>query len=626
MCGVAGLLTSKDPANLEPTLRGMLAALRHRGPDDEGLAASRSGSWAIGLAATRLAILDLSPAGHQPMFDDAGRCIVYNGEIYNFKELREKLQPEPGGWRSGSDTEVILRGIAQRGLPWLQELRGMFAFAFWDPALHRLLLARDPFGIKPLYYCAAERFFAFSSEVRCLLRALPVPRRLDPGGLASFLSFGSVEEPLTLIQGVRSVPPGHWLTVDLSSGTPRISSGRWANAQDPAETAAGPTRPESARQVREALEDSVRCHLVSDVPVGAFLSGGVDSSAVVALMSHLSREKPRTFCVTFQEGAFSESAYAGTVARRYGTEHREVRLSEQDLLELLPKALRAMDQPTLDGINTYVVSKAAKEAGMRVILSGLGGDELFGGYPSFRRIRWSRWLQRIPQGARGAISHLASGLLRRSARVEKGCELLRSGMDPWDVYVASRRLFSPRTMQSLCPLLDGRPDPPAWAPAPEGQDPFHLLSSYEMSHYMVNTLLRDTDFMSMAHSLEVRVPFIDREVVEAVRSVPSAHQVDGQRPKPLLVDAVRDLLPPEIGSRPKAGFVLPFERWMCSSLRDEVHSALSDPAALAPLGLQPDVVKKVWLGFLRDPKAVGWARPWSLYVLARWSQLHGVTR
>lgn len=623
MCGIAGILLRKrEAAPLEGALDRMLAALRHRGPDDSGRTVIDAGEWRAGLGAARLSILDLTPAGHQPMAGPSGDWIAYNGEVYNHPDLRGRLETPPQGWKSSGDTEVLLHACRKWGEASPAQFRGMFGLAFWDGRRQELVLARDPLGIKPLYYFASPELLVFASEARAILGSGLVPRRLSRSGLRSYLSFGSVESPLTLVEGVRSLPPGHRGVVRLQEPSLRLRLSPFADPllEIPPEPAAD--RARSVRAVRAALEDSVRAHRISDVPVGTFLSGGIDSSALVALLHLSGARKTPTFTVTFDEPGFSEARFARIVAERFGTDHREIPLSDADLLGMLPEAVRSMDQPTMDGINTFIVSKAVHGAGIKAAFSGLGGDELFGGYPSFARIPFLQNLNRLPASLRRAMGKGLESVGKGRVKAEKLAELFQSAGSPWDLYRISRRLFSPQEIHSLLPK--GGEDLPAPPAVPEGSDPFSRIGLYEMRHYMVNTLLRDTDAMSMASSLEVRVPFLDREVLRAVLAVPSRHKADGSRPKPLLLDALEGQIPEEIRRRRKAGFVLPLERWMRSSLRSDLDASFSQPEALSRAGVQPVFAQNCWREFLRRPHSAGWARPWALHVLAAWCRLNRI--
>src|SRR5215217_1632300 len=381
MCSISGILsTGPIPTDLREAVRQMNAAQKHRGPDDHGLSTHEFRGGEVILGNTRLAIIDTSPAGHQPMTDpQTGNCITYNGETYNFNELRKEIG---GEWVSNTDTEVVLRAYRKWSVDAFRKMRGMFALAIWDKPKQTLLLARDPMGIKPLYYYAGKGHLIFASELRALLAGGLVPRRLSAAGVDSYLANGSVQTPLTIVEGVRQLLPGHYLRVKACGENIDVSEIEFAC---PKHEGAECSRDEAVARLRAELKESVRLHLVSDVPLGVFLSGGMDSSALVGLLSRVSDQQPKTFSVVFDEAAYTEAPFSRAVAERFNTDHSEIRLSEGRLLEILPSAIAAIDQPTMDGINTFVVSDAVKREGITVALSGLGGDELFAGYPSFRR-------------------------------------------------------------------------------------------------------------------------------------------------------------------------------------------------------------------------------------------------
>lgn len=680
MCGITGIFWPEaQQTDLEGRTLQMQCALGHRGPDDRGLFISKQGHCAM--AHTRLSVIDLSLAGHQPMSigeQDAKYWIAFNGEIYNYRELREELgvgnreQPSPvscprsdvrgqtssvpdlqspvsrPSWQSNTDTEVILRAYAKWGPECVQHLRGMFAFAIWDQAKQELFLARDPLGIKPLYYYQTKQSFLFASEIRALLASGLVPRKLSPNGLTSYLQYGSVQDPWTIIDGVRALRPGHSLVVGLANGVFRVADCHYA--KDLFESRVSPrpaSRSEAVANLRAKLEESVQMHLVSDVPLGAFLSGGIDSSAIVALMSRVTDRKPKTFSVVFEEAEFSEAVHARLVAKTFGTEHREIQLSEENLRGMLPSALETMDQPTMDGINTFVISKAVKDAGVTVALSGLGGDELFAGYPSFRRAQQLQKMTYVPRSLRRSASVLGRMLLNGSVRRQKFWDMVASDCSPYAACAISRQLFSSAEIEALTgreqrteirgqkseignaqsEIRNSSLAPDALLDSPCSMleaDLINAVSRYELTGYMANTLLRDTDQMSMAHALEVRVPFVDPAVVQYVLGLPGEWKMDARRPKPLLLDALGGLLPEEVWKRPKMGFTLPFQRWMRSSLVAELEGTLSVGHGLTLLGINSDYVRAVWNAFNKDPQQEPWSRPWALYVLKRWCEINGV--
>ena len=527
MCGIVGILarnTQLTPEVLENATR----SLAHRGPDDSGTVIIRETSpepVEVGLGSRRLAILDLSPLGHQPMQDPVtGNWIVFNGEIYNFRELRKELEDVGCEFRSHSDTEVILAAYRVWGESCLTRLGGMFAFALWDAPRKRLLLARDPMGIKPLYYHQSERTLVFASEVRTLLRTGLVPRRPDPTGVLSYLAFGSVYEPWTIAEGVMAVPPGHVLTAENGSVSSREY---WNPLQSFSRAEAGPQSGNgiaTADQLPTILRDAVLSHLVSDVPVGVFLSGGIDSSALVAILSH-NGVRANTFSLVFQEEEFNEGQYSREIARRFGTEHCEIPVSQHDTLAVLPEALSAMDQPTIDGINTYLVSAKTRAAGVKVALTGLGADEMFAGYSNFRRVPrmevFSKRFGRLRRLARRRLSASVALFAGKDDRSRRLVELAAGHDSIVHPYFLARTLFGAAEREVLfgkrasgARFEDSERDLEGVLRTSISRsstlDPVNRVSYLESHWYMRNTLLRDSDFMSMAHGLELRVPFLDR--------------------------------------------------------------------------------------------------------------------
>jgi len=557
-----------------------------------------------------------------------GSWIVFNGEIYNFHDLRQELEAKGVEFKSHSDTEVILAAYRVWGESCLARLGGMFAFALWDAPKKRLLLARDPMGIKPLYYHQSKQLFIFASEVRTLLQTGLIPRKIDLTGVLSYLTFGSVYEPWTMLAGVRSVPPGHVFTVENG-----VVSGReyWNPLQSAPRNGSSSENGAATAQLPFILRDAVLSHLVSDVPVGVFLSGGIDSSALVAVLAH-NGVRANTFSLVFAEEEFNEAQYSREVARRFGTEHHELPISQQDTLAALPDALRAMDQPTIDGINTYLVSAKTRAAGVKVALTGLGADEMFAGYSNFRRVprmeRFSKRFGCLPKFAHRPFAASLALFAGKGDRGRKLAELAAKGdsANPCFVhpYFLLRTLFGAAerqelfsasnfeaSQQSLDRLLQDS------VTASQFLDPVNRVSYLESTFYMRNTLLRDSDFMSMAHGLELRVPFLDRALVEACFSIPGNKKLQGASPKSLLLASLGVELPREVVNRPKRGFTLPFERWLRSEMQPVVEDTLRK-TDWAQTSISPAAVREVWKRFLAGETS--WSRPWSLFVLARWCQ------
>ena len=617
MCGIAGIVGRDGRANPAEAARAMAQAMAHRGPDDEGVAGFRAGQWAGALCARRLAIQDISPRGHQPMESPVTRAtIAFNGELYNVGELRDELAADGREFRGHSDTEVVLAAYDRWGRSFLDRLHGMFGLAVWDPRDETLLIARDRLGIKPIHlHQAADGGLVFASELNALLASGSVERRLSAAGVESFLSLGAVEEPLTILEGVTTLPAGHVAT--WHDG--RLETAEWWSLADAFDAPPAATeRGEATARLRELLDDAVHSHLVSDVPLGVFLSGGIDSSALVGLVSETAGP-PRTTSVVFPQQRWSEEPYIRQVAERFGTDHSQVELTDEAVLERVPRALAAMDQPSFDGVNTYIVSALAREAGLTVALSGVGSDELFGGYDTFQIARRLATLrERMPLGHSRAGGALVRRGMRDTDRARKlGAWIAGHGTS--SPYRLRRELFSP---DDRAALLSGLP---AYDPGTDASGGgFDAVSRLELEVYMRNVLLRDTDVMSMAHSLEVRVPFLDHRVVEFVAALPAElKERRGETPKPLLLGALGDLLPREIVHRPKMGFTLPFAAWLRGALRDEVRDVLLDPAAGGQAGelLGPAAVSGVWSRF--EAGKAEWVRPWSLYVLKKWAAQSG---
>jgi len=636
MCGIVGIVARKGSVALE-VLERATQSLAHRGPDDSGTVIVRESTpepVEIGLGNRRLAILDLSPLGHQPMQDaETGNWITYNGEIYNFRDIRKKLERDGAQFRSYSDTEVLLKAYSRWGERCLDELRGMFAFAIWDARNHRLFVARDAMGIKPLYYFSSDSHFLFASEVRTLLGTGLAPRRLDRAGLLNYLSFGSVYDPITLIEGISALRPGHYLVWEKG----RVREVAYWDLAPP-ERARISVHAESKRralteEIDTVLDDAVRMQMVSDVPVGVFLSGGIDSSSVVGILAR-SETPPNTFSIVFREADYNEGEYSRAVAREFGTDHHEILVSQQDALEAIPGALQAMDQPSIDGLNTYLISRQTRAAGIKVALSGLGGDELFAGYSSFQTVprmeRFANFWGHVPGVIRRPLAGAFGLLTPHTDQNRKLAMLARGNGRVPHPYFLARQLFTSEQQQRLTGDGDKQAIGRCQAPLQDCLnrtrflDPINRVSYLEARCYMLNTLLRDADAMSMAHGLEARVPLIDHRLAEKLMALPGDWKLDASTPKPLLVSALRGALPDQIVHRRKRGFTLPFEHWLRNELRPGVEEALQK-AGDGPLAsvLKPEAVRDVWEDFLQG--ATSWSRPWSLYVLGRWCEVNSVT-
>ncbi len=575
MCGINGILRLDPRAErVDPAVALRTRdAMALRGPDGEGLFVSDDG--AIALGHRRLAIIDLSPSGAQPMAYDDGRFqMVFNGEIFNYKELKDSLVAQGVRFVSASDSEVILALYAREGAAMLGKLRGMFALAIWDRAKDTLLLARDPYGIKPLYVSVSNGWLQFASQVKALEAGGRVSRELDPAAIVGFLLWGSVPEPRTIRKDVRSVPAGHFLLVD---------GGRVGEPQPYHDLRS--LEPSPCESIGAALEDSVRAHLVADVPVAVFLSAGIDSSVIAALARRAAGPGLTTLTMRFADLAGTpadEGPEAEAIARRLGARHIERTLSRDDLRGLFERVLSAMDQPSVDGFNTYVVSQVAHEAGFKVVLSGLGGDELFGGYDSFREVpswaRRARLMAGIPGGST-MFDALTRGVRRTRPKLSG---LLRYGRSMPGAYFIRRGVFLPDEVPAL--IGDdlaaaglGDADPVRLAEAAvrsrsAEHDPWIAVHLMESMLYMRNQLLRDSDWASMAHSLELRVPFVDAKLhaqIAALRFAPAR-----QGGKAAIARDAAPELPPSVAARSKTGFTIPIARALANGDAAAVRGGL----------------------------------------------------
>jgi len=623
MCGINGIL-SPNAAALQSNISQMNKALSHRGPDDEG-------TWHNGqviLGHRRLSIIDLSKAGHQPMVSSNGRFVlVYNGEIYNFNEIKKELPAYP--FHSHTDTEVILAAWEHWGPDCIHKFNGMFAFALWDNQENNLYLVRDRLGIKPLYYSQTKKGLVFSSEVRAMLASGFIDRTLNRQRLVEYFTYQTVHAPGTLIEGVQLLEPGHILKVS-KQGTSKTAY--WSVEE--VKQQSSHTYEEAKTQAKTLLAKSVNRRLVSDVPFGTFLSGGIDSSAVTGLMSQASNMPVSTFSVSFAEEKYSEARYARMVADKFGTKHTNIHLTPQDFLNYLPIAMQSMDHPSGDGPNTWVVSKVTKDAGITMALSGLGGDELFCGYDIFTRalkLHKYRQFANIPV----AIRRLAGSILQitgSSIAKQKIKDILSlPGWDLQSFYPLYRQVLHPHQIKKLLNnnAFSNQSTPfnfqlsafNSHTPNTNSKLLTHT-SILEISTYMQNVLLRDTDQMSMSSALEVRVPFLDHELVEFVLSLPD-HIKYPHTPKKLLVDALEDLLPPEIVNRPKMGFLLPWEQWMKNELNEFCVTNLQHLQRIDELNHEG--ISNLWQSFQKSDPLVTWSRVWPLVVLGHWIEENSIS-
>lgn len=658
MCGIAGavgVLTREashgapGPGSLAACVERISAAQRHRGPDGAGLWSAASHGEVV-FGHRRLAIIDLSDAGTQPMVDAGSGCVItFNGEIYNFGEFRRELETLGERFHSSSDTEVILKAYGHWGLGIVPRLRGIFAMAIWDPRSRSVHLVRDHLGIKPLYWTRVRHgplgreVVLFASEVRALLASGVVERRLDPAGVATYLSQGFVVGPSTIVEGIELLPAAGILTIAPGRSSPDVNEYTLARYWQPPSSG---LRRTSEDELRHELANTVRMQLVSDAPLGIFLSGGIDSSAVAALASEAEPGAVHTFTIGFEEAGLDESRYAARVASAIGSRHTNVTLREEDFLRQLPDALTAIDQPTFDALNTYFVSRAAREAGMTVALAGTGGDELFGGYPSFaelpkmvRAAAWVPWpLGRAMSGAcrlAAAFCWSVLGQAPPQTRWGKIADVAGAGADLLGLYQTSYALFTRETQSRLASagvrgaqeIQDfGLPAEVAraWRDRARGGDLLHAISLLELSSFIGERLLRDTDSASMAVSLEARVPLLDWALCETVAGIDPARRFAPLGKKRLLRELALARVDAAIFDRPKSGFVLPIGEWARRRLQPEIGRLLCDAPLVMRAGLRPETVRTLWKSYVEGRPGLYWSRIWSLYTLLSWCQAHDV--
>lgn len=635
MCGISGIWNRKLAVEVvESRVTLMSGCMVHRGPDDNGVervARVNSGSEAtvVVFGHRRLSILDTSSAGHQPMLDsNTGNWITYNGEIYNFVEIRSELELLGCRFVSSCDTEVILKAYAEWGVGCWSKLKGIFAFALWDSIYQELHLVRDHLGVKPLYYTSASSEVAFASEVRALLEGSCADRRLSLEGLESYLRYGSVQEPCTLIVGINALPAGSFLTCEI--GGARTIRTFWRMDECVRRNLATPSSP---KYVLNQLENAVRRQMIADVPVGVFLSGGIDSACVAALAAKVQPGNVKTFCIGSDIAEFDESADAARTATFLGCHHTNLVLEGRLVKESWLRAIDSYDQPSFDGLNTYFISLLVREAGMKVALSGLGGDELFVGYSGFKKAigfqRASGLLSLVPAGLRRHAGTLLAGLSTPGdAAFGALIELLDH--DTSVSYFASRLLFSKR---HTAQLLDIRPSGKlahlsSWESREQGltaltknMTSIDRVSFLEMQTYMLSTLLRDSDQLSMAHGLELRVPLIDPDLVEYILPIPSNKKMEKGRNKLLLADALSKLVPPDLLIRRKRGFVLPLRQWLAKDFGSTLADQFSSGKPRGPWNQEK--YKRVWDDFTK--RKVSWSRVFALFILENWLERNRIT-
>ncbi|MBL7698733.1 MAG: asparagine synthase (glutamine-hydrolyzing) [Chitinophagaceae bacterium] len=616
MCGIAGILGSLEHSVTTNTIVQVSEAISHRGPDAGGYFEDAN----IKFGHKRLSIIDPFECSNQPMADHTGRYrIVFNGEIYNYRDLKPQLDYP---FQTNGDTEVLLASFIKWGTGCLEKLRGMFAFAIWDSEKKQLFLARDRFGVKPLYYYHSNETFFFASEVRALLASGLIPGKINKAAISSFLQYQSVEGDATMVEGIKSLPAGSYMLVDEKEV--HIEK-YWSIVQHKPDFDYN-NAEKVKKKIYELLLTSIERRIVSDVPIGVFLSGGVDSSVLVGLMAEVSKTQVNTFTVGFREKDFDESQYAQMVAKKFNTHHQQILLQPKTFLNELIPALDAMDSPSGDGVNSYVVSKAIRESGIKVALSGVGGDELFAGYPIFLQYLQLMKFKRIWRPFRRARHFMSDVISERNSRSERFSQLLRSPeADISSFYPAFRQIVSP-AMLAECTYLpyDSITGNEELLKLNGEVRRLPLLSQVSVAEYLgytQHTLLKDMDQMSMARSLEVREPYFDKDLVEFVLHIPDKLKYPSY-PKKLLVESFNGLLPPEIIHRKKQGFLFPWKDWMKNELRIFCESQLN--AISERDFIKGDRLMSYWKRFLNNDDSIRWMEIWLFVVLAYWLQRNNV--
>jgi len=623
MCGINGIYGLEEEKR-KLLVETMNEYLNHRGPDAKLTYSDNE----ITLGHTRLKIIDLSDQANQPITCYQARYVLtFNGEIFNFRELKKLLIDYP--FKTQCDSEVILAAYHKWGIDMLEKLEGQFAFGIWDKLNKELLLVRDRLGIKPLYYHHNSNLIAFSSEIRPLIKTGLFKPEIKKEDLIDYLRYQTVHAPDTIISEIKQLMPGYFFKISFDEA--KLVQ-YWDVRHDNDQLGIYRSKEEAQNKVRILFTEAVQKRLVADVPFGAFLSGGIDSSLVVGVMSELMDQPVKTFNVSFDESEFSEAKYARLVSNKFNTDHTEVNLKPNDFLEVIPNVLDDMDHPSGDGFNTWLVSKVTKEAGVTMALSGLGGDELFAGYPIFKRYKSlseKKWILSFPIGLRKMAGDILKKVKPGIASEKIAKVILQEYFDLENIYQFDRQVLLDDQVESLL-NIDKLPTKSVYKTVHENVGfetpgyalaPLSRVSWAEINTYMQNVLLRDADQMSMAHALEIRVPFLDHKLVEMVLSLQDVVKYPNS-PKQLLTDSFSDLLPDEVVNRPKMGFVFPWEHWLTAELKE--FAALGLNKLKSKPEFNGKTIDQLWLDFLNNDPKVSWSRIWPLVVLGNWMEKNGI--
>lgn len=617
MCGIAGILHYSHIKNPSEIVNSMTNALNHRGPDAKGI----YNDAMISLGHARLSIIDLQNRANQPLTDKTERYILsFNGEIYNYQELKKELSS--WSFTTESDTEVLLAAFDRWGIDCLTKIDGIFAFAIWDSLEKTLWLVRDRMGVKPLYYFEQHKAILFASEIRPLLSSGVISPSLDACGLTHYLSFQSASSEFPLVTGVKELNSGTYLKITASGIIEHVY---WKT--DSHRLNQSLNYGDVTRNIFKLLDKAVNKRMVGDVPISAYLSGGVDSSAIVALMSLHSNVPINTFTLSFQESSHDESAYANIISKRFETNHTNIILSEKQLLSEVENGLNVMDNPSADGINTYILSGAIRNANIKVALSGIGADELFAGYPGFNYFKKIQQYSAVFNKTRIFRKGIV-GLLNQFTgdKYSKLSQILQANnTELYSMYPVLRQLFSTNKLNKILAdhscIDDMRIKLINQLSTIQHAHHLSRFSLAEYNAYAKNTLLKDVDQMSMANGLEVREPFFDIDLIEYVLSLPDEFKV-GKHNKQLLLDAVYPLLPDEIIKRKKRGFVLPWEKWMRNELRPFCESQIMECADR--IFINKTELISYWNKFLKKESGIQWIELWQFVVLNYWMKKNSI--
>jgi len=618
MCGINGVYNYSDLSSALENVELMNKVSIHRGPDFSAV----YNDDIVVFGHNRLSIIDLKKEANQPFLSfDKNLALVFNGEIYNFKELKEELK-DNYQFLTNSDTEVLLAAYLKWGEKFVSKLNGMFAFAIWDKSKDQFILGRDRFGIKPLYFIEHNQAIYFSSSIKSLLENKQISFSIDKKDVDDYLQYGTVHSPETIVSPIKMLPKASLLIV--SDDDWKID--QYFNIIASSNNQTSSLNYEDIKcNIKNLVCTSVKKRLISDVPFGVFLSGGIDSSILVAAAAQESVNPINTFSVVFEEEAFNESKYSRLVAKKYKTNHSEIKLTAKDLLNELESSLNLMDHPSIDGLNTYVICKAAKQQGLTMAISGLGADELFAGYPVFKQslsLESKKWLYSFPPILRKIFSSLLTSFKPSIQNQKIGGILNQKLFELPYYYPFFRQIFNENQIDKLINCRTNGTYPNEWGinhlePGTSGYGlPFlSKISVLELETYLQNVLLRDVDQMSMANSMEIRVPFLDHELVSYVLSLEDDFKLSNY-PKKLLVDSFEDWLPKEIIYRKKMGFVLPWESWMKKELKEFSYEGLMGLSNLEFFNMKE--VERLWASFLTSDKLVPWYKIWSLVILGKW--------